>query len=248
MFNEKLVLRFNNIGFVLIYVATFILITYKVFNVPITHDEVATVVHYSNFTYWEIMMYPDASPNNHILNTLFTKTFMYVFGNDQWVVRLPNLLSFILYALGSYRLISMFFGQKSLFFLAASLMFVANPYLMDFFGLSRGYGMASSFCLFSLSYLVSGFRHVNTKHIWIAVIAAILACYASFTLLFYFAATICLSILYFFIYEKSLFLNKFLKIVIFSIGFLLLIGVPLYKMQSTNQFVFWESNGFCEDT
>ena len=248
MSKEKLVLQFNTIGFVLIYGIAFVLIAYKVFNVPITHDEVATTVHYSKFSYWEIMMYPDSSPNNHILNTLFTKTFIYMLGSDQWVVRLPNLLSFILYALGSFKVIQLIFGQKSYFFLAASLLFISNPYLMDFFGLSRGYGMASSFCLFSLSYLISGFKYSNVKHVWIAVATAMFACYSSFTLLFFLGATILLSIIYFFIYERALFFKKSIKLVLFSIAFLLLIAFPLYKMQSTNQFVYWEANGFYEDT
>lgn len=248
MFREKFLSRFNTVGFLLIYVTAFILIAYKVFNVPITHDEVATTIHYSNYSYWEIMMYPDASPNNHILNTLFTKTFLYLFGNDQWVVRLPNLLSFILYSLGVFKIIQIIIGQKSYFFIAAALLFVANPYLMDFFGLSRGYGMASSFCLFSLSYLISGFRYIKSKHIWIALITACLACYSSFTLLFFLGATALVSIIYFFINEREFFFNRILKVVLFSVGFLLLIALPLYKMQSTNQFVFWEANGFYEDT
>ena len=248
MFREKILLRYNTIGFLLIYLAAFILIAYKVFNVPITHDEVATTIHYSNYSYWEIMMYPDASPNNHILNTLFTKTFLYFFGNDQWVVRLPNLLSFILYSLGAFKIAQIIIGQKSFFFLAGALLFLANPYLMDFFGLSRGYGMASSFCLFSLSYLISGFRYIKSKHIWIALITAFLACYSSFTLLFFLGATVMMSTIYFLMNERKTFLNQLFKVILISVGFLLLIALPLYKMQSTNQFVFWEANGFYEDT
>lgn len=74
-------IKINQYTFILIYALAFSLSLFKVFHVPITHDEVATTVHYANFSVWQIMMYPDTLPNNHILNTIFTKIFLLFFGN-----------------------------------------------------------------------------------------------------------------------------------------------------------------------
>ena len=72
--------KLNRPVFILIYALSFLVIIYKVFNVPVTHDEVSTAVFFGDYSIWEIMMYPDASPNNHILNTLLTKYAILAFG------------------------------------------------------------------------------------------------------------------------------------------------------------------------
>jgi hypothetical protein len=243
--------KLNQFVFFLIYALTFILILYKVLYVPITHDEVGTTVHYSNFSVWQIMMYPDAWPNNHILNTLLTKLFLLLFGKEQWVVRLPNLLSFLLYAFGVSRIIKTALQIESIFYIPAALLFIANPYLLDFFGLCRGYGMSVALCTLSVSYLITGYTSLNNKNIWIAFILSILACYANFTLLIFWVATTFLTWFYFFtLYrdKKSLLLKPTMVIIISCLLYAALIALPIYKMQSTNQFQYWTSSGFFNDT
>jgi hypothetical protein len=220
-------------------------------NIPITHDETATTVHYSTYGVWQIMMYPDAWPNNHILNTLLTKAFILIFGSDQLVVRLPNLLSFLLYALAVFRINKVVLKKDSLFFIPASLLFIANPYLLDFFGLCRGYGMSVALCTLSASYLISGYISFNNKNIWMSLLLAVLASYANFTLLVFWVAVSILAWLYFFglfRIKKERLLKPTLLILISGILYLALIATPIYKMQSTNQFQYWESPGFYKAT
>lgn len=243
--------KMNQYGFILLYALAFLLILYKVFYVPITHDEVGTTVHYSNFSVWQIMMYPDEWPNNHILNTLITKGFLLLLGKEQWVVRLPNLLSFVLYALGVFRIISAMLKKESVFFIPAALLFIANPYLLDFFGLSRGYGMSCALSILSVSYLITGYLKSNSKNIWLAFSLSILASYANFTLLVFWGAMTILTWFYFLARYKEIkgsFLKPTLIIFISCFLYLALIAIPIYKMQSTNQFQFWTSSGFVRDT
>ena len=88
----------NRYGSVLIIGIIFLLVLYKVVNVPVVKDEWETPVRYINHSVWEIIMYTTNSPNNHILNTLLVKFFVFLFGSrDQLIIRLPNLLSFIVY-------------------------------------------------------------------------------------------------------------------------------------------------------
>jgi hypothetical protein len=243
--------KINPSVFLLSYALVFAYILFKVFNVPITHDEVATTVHYSNYSYWEIMMYPDPWPNNHILNTVFAKFFISIFGAEQWVVRLPNVLSFFLFALGAYRIVKNVLSTQSKFFIPAALLLVASPYMLDFFSLCRGYGMSTGLCTLSVAYLITGFKHNARKDIWWSLVLAILASYANFTLLVFWAAITALVWFYFLVRnreEKVSLWKSTLMIIAFSAGYLALIYPPIAKMRSTNQFEYWTSNGFFQET
>lgn len=196
------------------------------------------------------MQYPNASPNNHILNTLLTK-FVLLFDKDPWAVRLPNILFFIVYTFAVYRIIKVIFGRSSLLFIFAACLFIANPYLLDFFGLSRGYGISVSLCLLSFSYLLNGFKENNTRHIWLSYGFALLASYAHFTLLVFWTANFLLILSFFLIRFKNQgtsILKPIFALLSFSMVYVALIINPLRKMHNTDQYVHWSSNGFIEDT
>lgn len=228
-------------------------IGYKIWHIPITHDETATAIYYSKFTAWQIMMYPDNWPNNHILNTLLVKCSISLFGAEQWSVRLPSFISFGLYAWAAVRISDLIFGRTSIMILGSTALFVANPYLLDFFGLSRGYGMAAAMALLSLSFMVEGFLKDKVGKVWVAIIVGVLASYANFSLLLFLAATSLIGFIFFSIhfYPKTN-LKKWathigaLFILVLLYG--ALITVPILKMQTTNQFQYWTSNGFFKDT
>lgn len=242
---------FNNSAYITIFTIVFLGIVYKILNVDITHDEVSTTVHYYNFSVWQIMMYPDNWPNNHILNTLLTKFFINIFGKEQWVVRLPNLLSFIVYAFAIYRITSTFIKKESIFIVASISLFLANPYLLDFFGLSRGYAIALSLVTLSSSYLITAYSKSREPHLWIAFILASLSSYANFTTLIFWVTVLILSCIYFLIYYWGNIIKlstKFVLLFIISLSYFALIFVPLQKMTSTDQFKYWSSKGFYNET
>lgn len=242
--------RIQNSGFVAIYCTVFILIAVKAFTLPITHDEAWTVISYTKHGVWDIMMYPDAWPNNHILNSILAKWSMSLFGAHDWSVRLPNLLFFAVFAWGVFRFLKSVFSDKSYWFLPAALLFVISPYFLDFFGLCRGYGISSALTMLSLSLFVTGFKNQKDKHIWWALITAVLASYANFTVLVYWAAASCVAALYFLQFKSSRkqCLLKWGVLLVAGLSYLALIAQPIYKMKSTDQFVYWPSNGFYQDT
>ena len=140
-----------------------ILLLYKAVHIPILKDEWETPVKYINHSVWDIMMYTSNSPNNHILNTLLVKLFVFVFGSrDQLILRLPNILSFLIYGCAVFRINRVVLKEDSYFFIPASLFFMVNTYLLDFFGLCRGYGLSSSLALLSVSFMVSAYFYQMT--------------------------------------------------------------------------------------
>ncbi len=230
-----------------------IFIAYKAFTIPITHDEVATSIHYYKYNVWQIMMYPDPWPSNHILNTLLAKLSMNLFGWEDWAARLPNVLSFGLYFYAAYQICKLLFKNDTLLFFGSIIIFICNPFLLDFFSVCRGYGMSNALMLCSAMFALQGFMEAKERSIWWSFALAILASYANFTLLIFWCAMSGMMLLYFvneyFNTKNRRVLFKNVGIIIaINIGYLALIYTPIHKMQSTNQFVFWQSNGFFRDT
>jgi hypothetical protein len=196
------------------------------------------------------MMYPDNIPNNHILNTLLTKCSMIIFGKEQWAIRLPNLLSFIGFGFGVFQILKLVLKPASYFFLPAAILFV-NPYLLDFFGLCRGYGISEALITLSVGFLLNGYINRKAKFMWYALLTSILASYANFSVLLFWVTVTILVCLYFFIQNKKD-LRKILKPALFifliSVAYLALIIVPIMKMQSANEFQYWTSKGFYDET
>ena len=90
---------------------------------------------------------PQVTANHHILNTNLMALTKELFGKSELSLRLPNVLAFILYALG-YFLITLKTEIKHswlLFFL-----YFFNPFVLDFFSLARGYGLSMGFVSISL--------------------------------------------------------------------------------------------------
>jgi len=242
--------NFNLYGFISLFGILFLVVLYKVINLPLTTDELPTVSFYSNFSFWEIMMYPDNIPNNHILNTLFAKCCITIFGKELWAIRLPNLLSFIVFGFSVFRILKLVLKPASYFFLPAAILFI-NPYWLDFFGLCRGYGISSTLVTISVGFMIEGYILKKPRFIWYSLIASILASYANFSVLVFWVSITSMVCFYFFIENKKN-LRKVIKpsIIIFliSIAYLSLIIVPILKMQSTNEFQYWSSKGFYDET
>ncbi len=233
--------------------AAWTLIIYKALMIPVTHDEVATMVHYYKFSIWEIMMYPDPWPNNHILNTLLAKASISVFGQEQWAGRLPNVLSFAAYLFAAYKINKTLFKYDNLLFLSGLALFIFNPFLLDFFSLCRGYGLSNALLLCSAMFCLDAYLKRREASIWLSFAFAILASYANFTQLIYWCAINGMIFIYFFnnylqTREIRPLLGKAAIIAGIDLTYLALIYTPIHKMQSTNQFVYWTANGFFQDT
>ncbi len=245
--------RIRNFAALLLGLTAWGLIIYKAFFIPVTHDEVATMVHYLHFSTWEIMMYPDPWPNNHILNTLLAKYSMAVFGVEPWSARLPNVLSFLLYFFAAFQICRLLFAKETLPFLGALAVFLFNPFLLDFFSLCRGYGMSNALLLTAAMFSLQGFLHQRERALWLGLVFAMLAAYANFTALVFWCAVNGLLFLYFlneFAYQRSTaaLLKKVGIQLASALAFAGLIYTPIQKMQSTNQFEYWQTNSFFQDT
>jgi len=82
-----------------------------------------------------------------------------LFGVSEFSVRLPNLLTHLVYLVFSYLLVREM-RRPFLVTFAAFLMLNLSPYLLEFFALARGYGMICGWIMMSLYFL---WKYIDTR-------------------------------------------------------------------------------------
>jgi hypothetical protein len=200
------------------------------------------------------MMYPSAWPSNHILNTLCIKVSEHFLGIEPWTVKLPNILAFFFFFGTMYQLADRYFKRSILLFLLPFAIMFCNPFLLDFFGLARGYGMSNALMGGSVYCLLRYISSVQFRWYALSIIFAMLAAYANFTLLIYWVALQGVLIIVSLVdaidskRPATTFLYPLAFLLLLAFAFLALCYQPLYKMQSTNQFVYWSKSSFFTNT
>ena len=83
------------------------------------------------------------TPNNQWLNTLLMRVSQYLFGQSELALRLPNVAAFGVYGAASVVLLSQ--ARHSEARVVGFALLMVNPFLLEFFGLARGYGLSLAF-------------------------------------------------------------------------------------------------------
>lgn len=152
--------------------------------VGITYDEAWTLGAFVRGSFYNIVTCEPAIANNHLLNSFLIK-MIYSFGQETvFLARLPNLLSMIAYLYFSFKICHTFF--KPLLGISLYILLISNPFLLDFFGLARGYGLGIGFLMSSLYFLLK-FRKTGVSRNGIfALLLGSFAVLSNLTFLFFF--------------------------------------------------------------
>ena len=134
------------------------------FNMDMTHDE-AYSFRLVKTNYFIAMF---GSANTHWLNSFFMEILNMVFGDAPGWLRLHSVLAFPFFSLGIYRLGQLIKGQPAQVMFYALILF--NPYLLDFFSLARGYGLAMTFQAWSLVYFIKAAQGEFRYRTWLLVL------------------------------------------------------------------------------
>lgn len=162
---------------------TFIMVVYKAWSCSFTHDEAYSFLNYASMSSIDILSFKRPYTNSHILNTLLMKWSSNIFGDSELSLRLPNVLSFIPYLYFSYHLLKQLKNQWLL--IPAFVLMVANPFLLDFFSLSRGYGLAISLIITSMYFYAKYLSQKKWKYHAFSLIFGGLSVLANFTSLYF---------------------------------------------------------------
>lgn len=134
----------------LIFIGFSTFIFYKAFITEITVDEAYSFLNYS---YVENVLNIGIA-NNHLLNSYLVTLFQN-FGYSEIFLRLPNVIFGWIYIALVINV-----SLKSKNYLLSLFLLILNPYVIDFFSISRGYGITTSLIFLSIySYLY--FKNYN---------------------------------------------------------------------------------------
>lgn len=227
--------------FILLAVLFAVYILLRAWWLPITHDEGATCFNHVPRRLLDTLFFQkEANPNNHILNTIGIKIFQGIFGWKTFVVRIPALIGGFCYLAVSILMARRITAISWLRVLILLLM-LGNPYLLEFFSLARGYGLAIG--LMSLAiwqyWLFIDFNARKYAHR--AAIFAGLAVYANFTLLIFYAPFLGLLFLAAFLKNNGWagFWAKSGAALKTSGLFIALMATPLIRLSKDNEIVIW---------
>lgn len=148
--------------FWLIAIGYWVYLCLRAIYAPLVFDEATTFFTYvksgefiPGLAYW--------SANNHYLNSLLTYLAYNLGGMDEWLLRLPNLLAFPLFAWFTYRIIRGFLSTPVPWLLTLAIF--GCHYLLEFFAYSRGYGLSLTFMMGALFYLREFYIAKKTKYL-----------------------------------------------------------------------------------
>lgn len=234
-----------------IALAYLLYIIFRVWYIPMTQDEVATCYNHVPRTVWDILTYSsDTVPNNHILNTLCIKALTGLFGMSHLVARLPVvILGGVLYLVAALLLVRRM-GSHPLLQLFGYLVLIGNPFMAEFFGLARGYGMSIGLMMMSVFFSWRFLEQRRLTSLRPAVLFAGLAVLANFTLLnVYFPWFLLMAIV---VWQGrsagSDFRREARELGLGLLFMVVLCALPIYRMQADDQLSFWGSSGFFQET
>ena len=192
----------------------------RAFFVEPIHDEIATFFYYiESGIYWGPDLMLDA--NNHILNSFIGHWIYLIFGDNLFLIRLPNVIAFGFYFWGIYRFIQPIYSSihKGLILLGTTCI----PFILEYFAYTRGYGISLGLFVFSLSYIRDFATNRNIKSVYWSSLLVCLAVYANLTFLLTLILMGILFIIIQFIYRKELSKKQHLRLIL--VYFLLLVSM-----------------------
>ncbi len=190
--------RYTNLPLIILALLLLAYTTLRAHLLSLTHDECGSFAIWTNFDIFTCRTNPDCwgTANLHWLYVLLMKMTVGLFGDSELAIRLPALMGHVVYLVFSIKLVKWVSDSvpiphtstpSSLIPLIGFVLLNCNAYLLEFFSLARGYGLAMSMMMMSLYYLA---RWVETGRLGSLVGTlggAFLAVVSNFTLLIYFA-------------------------------------------------------------
>ena len=158
----------------------------------ISYDESFTYLHYVSDNPFRSFKYlfnsEEVLANNHLINS-FAIAFLDKIFHTQYnvlIIRLPNLLSYIVYFVFAY-LITKKYRHKYLCFNILAF----NLGVHEMFGIARGYGIACALIIAALYFMIKWFNDISDyKYLNISYLILMISCYANTVCLMIFASVI----------------------------------------------------------
>lgn len=161
-------------------ITVFIYIILRAIYVPPYVDEVESFFWYvQTGSFQPFYCLPEA--NNHLINSLFERIVFMTFGEGKFMMRLPNVLSFLVYFY-FVRQIQKLFSKKFIGF-SWFIIMLSCLYLIEFFSLGRGYGLSMASLMGAIFYLLKFTTSNNRKYLCAGLFMASLSLWSNLALM-----------------------------------------------------------------
>lgn len=172
----------SNPGRFWVWITAALVMTYLVLRaagMAFTWDESFSWLQFVRGPDWWPEVNTNMAANNHLLNTWLMRLSEQVFGTSAFALRLPNLLLAVVYVLTAAAFARR--QQKASAQWAVFVVLVVHPYLLDFFSIARGYGIAHSFMLAGFWCLWRWCMTDRWWHLLSGMLLLSVACFANLT-------------------------------------------------------------------
>lgn len=238
----KIQLNRSKLAFVIAF-PVFLYLNIRAYLLAFTYDECWTFLGYAKEDFWKVVTNEFPAANNHVLHSLAMGLMYDIFGQQEYVLRMPVLISFIVFAVFIYK-ISMRLSSK--LWWMPFVLIIYQPYLLDYFVAARGYALALAFMFGSIYCLFLFAEESRTKWIWFSLVMAALAAYSNFTYLLVFIvvsmAVILLSV------QKSKTVEGSIAAGFISFVLAFIVYKPIMQLVDAKELYYGGDSGFFEDT
>lgn len=227
------------------------------------HDESYNYLNHASMSFKDIILFNGPCPgNSHLLGTILQKCSDFLFRNNELALRSPNIAAYVLYLVSSFLIIKNI--KNSLLRIISFLLLNFNQFILDFFSLTRGYGLGLGFqllCIFLFLNALKKDRYFEKRDTFLITLFAGISVFANFVFLnFYVAIILCIfltnmiTVIKRFYHKESLLrvIKRMLRGSIFLflntlVLFSIITGM-LLKLKRLNQFYYGGDKNFIEDT
>ena len=216
--------------------------------IPVTHDEAATFFYYIHRG--EIFpFFSHLDTNNHFLNSALAWVSYRILGSSPLALRIPNLLFAPLFMLYCYKISTEIRQPLLRWTFILSLCFAHS--FIEFFGLSRGFGISMALLFGAIWYLINLFKTKKLRYISLSLIFMMLATYSNLALINTYLIFIFLILAYAIVNEQA-FSGKDRKVLglLFFTGIIpfLFLGFILFRFKLNGNLWAPSANGIWNAT
>ena len=231
---------------------------YRAAALSITYDEAYSYLFFVNNSYQNIISNGTISfmsANNHVLNTVLVKFLLQYLPLTELTLRIPSLLAHAIFLYFSWMILKK--AYNPLLRISLFIFINLNPFLLDFFSISRGYALSLAMMLASLYYLINYFGSPAEKQPGklLSVVFGSLAILANFSIINYYIGL--MAVLLFWEMIRLRKNGKDIKLLINRnnlIAFIISISTLIYgvymglRLRTASALYFGGNNNFWKDT
>jgi uncharacterized membrane protein len=234
-------------------VVLFAYIVTRALTLSLTYDEAWTCKEVLKASYYGIISYKEYMiANNHVLNSIWVKACLRVFDFSVFPLRLLSIIGGLLYIVYVYFITNFFSNSYIKIFAFVLLCF--QPFILDYFSLARGYGLALSFLVISVYLLLKKTNKINANYISLSTVFITVAALLNFSFVYACLAIVSVNVglkLWLNSKTKPIYLVHYIIRLVPEILCLLLVVLYIYpigKVLSKESFLLASDAGFVRGT